>query len=616
MFIVKVKDVAKEWNGKAIFERVSFDVREGERLALYGRNGVGKTTLLGMMRGEIEADAGSVQRFGAPEAWGVLEQSPNVEAHVTTADYVRWAKPDIASCRKKLLRRERELQEAADQAAMEAAAAQYGSAFEAYDALGGYAWEHEVERALQQVGLGLDVWERPFRALSGGQRTRTGIARLVALRPKVLLLDEPTNHLDRETIEWLQAWVQTYTGTVVIVSHDRSFLDAAAERIVELTPVGAKSYKGNYTAFREQQEIERKAQAALYRKQEQEREQLRESIRMYQQWYLQASRAVAKVEAAVTKPYYAARAKKHTSRYHAKEKQLERLERERVAKPRDAEQLRVAFQASAFDAKRLLQARDVTFRYEGSEHSVLRHVSVGLRREDKLAVIGPNGAGKTTLLRLLIGELEPAEGTISRHPELKVGYFSQQLEHLNRQETILDSLLRVPGMTQAFARTILGCFLFPGDAVFQRIGALSMGELCRAAFLQLYFSGANMLVIDEPTNYLDIDTRERMEQALAHYPGALIVVSHDRYFLRAVANAVLAMDGEGNATYYGDTFVAYEEDGGARRQTAEERERDDAYRLAELERAALMAREQLDEEGRKRLKELTALVSELDETAR
>ncbi|TLS49906.1 ABC-F type ribosomal protection protein [Paenibacillus antri] len=612
MFIVKTKDLEKEWNGKTIFKGVTMDVREGEKLALFGRNGAGKTTLLALLRGDEEPTGGTIQRFVPAESWGSLDQHPRVDGEQAAIDYVREADPRVAAAGAEQRAAERALRDAATPEAQAAAAERYGEALDAYATAGGYAWDAEVERALRQVGLQPETWERPFRSLSGGQQTRAGLARLVVRRPKALLLDEPTNHLDEETLRWLQAWIREYPGAVLVVSHDRTFLDAVVDRIVELTPDGAKSYKGNYAAFRERKELERKTQAALYRKQEQERESIEASIRMYQQWYLKASRDAAKAELGIMKPYYAARANKHTARYHAKEKELERLEQNRVEKPREADRLKVAFKEGAFEAKTLVQAENVAYRYENGGAAVFAGGSLAVHRGDKLAVVGPNGAGKTTLLRLLTGELMPTAGTIRRHPELRIGYFSQQLEHLRDEETLLDSLLRVPDMTESFARTILGCFLFRREDVFRRIGDLSMGERCRAAFLQLYFSGANLLLLDEPTNYLDIDTRERMEEALAAYPGALIAVSHDRYFLRAVASRVVSLSGGGGGwRVHEKTFAEYETDDPAPPPSPEARDRDAAIRLAELERTALMAKAELTDEDRARLFALTREIDAL-----
>ncbi|HZG55348.1 ribosomal protection-like ABC-F family protein, partial [Paenibacillus sp.] len=530
-------------------------------------------------------------------------------------DYALGADPRLASARAELARRERGLQAAgaagADADAAREAAERYAEALDAYARAGGYERETEAERALAHVGLPEEAWARPFRSLSGGQQTRAALARLLVLRPKALLLDEPTNHLDEETLQWLQRWVRGYAGAVVVVSHDRAFLDAVADRIVELTANGAKSYKGNYAAYVEQKALERKTQAALYRKQELEREAIERSIRMYRDWYAKASRDAARAELGIAKPYYAARANKHTARYHAKEKELERLNRERVEKPRDAETLRVAFRAGTLEAKTLLQAEQVGFRYAGAPRPLFAGGRLDVRRGDKLAIVGPNGAGKTTLLRLLTGELQPTEGVVRRHPELKIGYFSQQVEHLNDEETLLDGLLRVPGMTQSFARTVLGCFLFGGDAAFRRVGELSMGERCRAAFLQLYFGGADLLVLDEPTNYLDIETRERMETALAEFPGAMIVVSHDKYFLRATVNRVLALPGDGAWRVYEEPFAAYETHGAAQPASADARERADALRVAELERAAVLAKPELTDADRSRLEALSRELREL-----
>lgn len=614
MFIVKTKELAKDWNGRNLFRQVNIEIYEGERVALHGRNGAGKTTLFGMLRGSVEPTGGSVERLAAPEEWGIVEQRM---IHENAADaaiaYVRKAAAQIEACRERLLHWENKLQEAAGEAELQHAAERYGEAVDAYHAMSGYAWEAEAEQALRKVGLPPELWGTPIGLLSGGQQTRVLLARLVAARPKVLLLDEPTNHLDRETMDWLQQWIRSYPGTVIVVSHDRYFLDEVAGRIIELTPDGAASYRGNYAAFREQKALERKTQASLYRKQQLEREQLQESIRMYRQWYAHASRDAAKAELGVMKPYYAARANKHTARLHAKEKELERLEQERVEKPREADMLRVTFQEGAYVGKTLLQADTISFGFGDGGRPMIRRRSLAVRRGDKLAVVGPNGAGKSTLLRLLIGELTPSEGKIIRHPELKIGYFSQQLEGADEKETLLDSLLRIPGMTQTQARTILGCFLFSKDDVYKKIGDLSMGERCRGAFLQLLFSGANLLVLDEPTNYLDIDSRERMEEALAAYSGSLIVASHDVYFLRAVANRVVVLDGSGGWDIYEGTYAELEAEGGiqARKRNAERREVEDAIQAAELERTALIAKAELLDAEKSRIAELTERIQML-----
>ncbi|WP_274361534.1 ribosomal protection-like ABC-F family protein [Paenibacillus thermotolerans] len=617
MFIVKAKGIGFSVQGAPLFSGVDLELKEGEHAALLGRKGAGKTTLLGILQGAIEPEEGQVQRFVSPEEWGWLQQAAEAPPGQRTIDYVRAGTPRMNEARCELLRRQEELEKLSGQAGggdaavdWEDALARYGSAYERYAASDGYGWEAEVERAMKQAGLEARLWELPYDQLSGGQQTKAGLARLLARKPKVLLLDEPTNHVDEETMLWLQEWVRSYPGTILMVSHDRAFLDATAERILELQPQGVRSYNGNYRAYREQKELERKTQEMLYRKQEAEKEKLLESIRMYQQWYLKASRQAAKAEVGAAKPYYAARANKHTARYHAKQKELERLESNKVEQPRDSEQLRMRLESAAFEAKTLIHVDRIRFAYEHSLPPLFSGATLTVKRGDRVAVVGPNGAGKSTLLKLIIGELTPREGTVTRHPELKIGYFSQQLQSLRQSTTILDSLLTIPGMTESFARTILGCFLFSRDSVYKEIGSLSMGEKCRVAFLQLYFSGANLLVLDEPTNYLDIDTRERMEEALAAYNGAFVVVSHDRYLLRALASKVVALDGRGGWRLYEGSFAEYEErlsGGKAEMQPTGDTER---IRILKLRQAVLIAKEQLSEEEKAQLEQVNRLLGE------
>ncbi|WP_331436854.1 ribosomal protection-like ABC-F family protein [Gordoniibacillus kamchatkensis] len=436
----------------------------------------------------------------------------------------------------------------------------YLAALDRYMEADGYVWEAEAERTLLQMKLGPELWHMPFETLSGGQKTRAQLARLLVRKPKLLVLDEPTNHLDSDTLLWLEQWLDAYPGTVLFVSHDRAFLDRIATSIYELSAKGGVKYPGGYTKYREQKELERREQEALYRKQQLAREALLESIRMYAEWYRQADRDAGKQsEVKITASYYKARATKHTSRLRAKEKELERLESEAVQKPRDAAQLKVRFETSEFRAQTLLRLEGVRFAWTADGKELLRGLTMAVERGDRLAVLGRNGAGKSTLLKLLIGQLQPTSGAFLRSPQTRIGYFSQELELLAPEETILDSLLAIPDMTQSTARTLLGCFMFGGDDAFRRIGSLSMGEKCRVAFLRLYFSGANLLVLDEPTNYLDVDTRERVEEALERYPGALVLVSHDRYLVRRLADRLLFLPGDGSSELFEGGLAEYEE---------------------------------------------------------
>jgi len=294
------------------------------------------------------------------------------------------------------------------------------------------------------------------------------------------------------------------------------------------------------------------------------------------------------VEVKITQSFYKAKANKNISRYHAKQKQLERLERERVDKPREAAKLNMELQMNPLAARQLLALEEVSFSYTGDK-LLLRNLRITVERGDRLAVRGPNGTGKTTLLKLMIGELEPSQGKVTRHPQLKIGYFSQELEGLPENLTLLDSLLTLPSMTQSAARTILGCFLFSRDDVFKRIGDLSMGEKCRVAFLRLYFGGANLLVLDEPTNYLDIDTQEVMENVLKQASGALVLVSHDRMLTKSLANRLCDLEAGGTATLFEGGVSDWGQSSKFREQALETRESDDERLRLEMRLSELLS---------------------------
>lgn len=542
MNIVKAKKLAKEFKGKAIFEKVDFEIYEGEKLALFGVNGAGKTTLLKVLTGELEPDQGTVERGLPLEEWGMMKQSSDSLLALTTLAAAGCDSGEVWLVKERLSRLEQELASGAsanDQKLLDA----YGQTLERYEQLGGFQWEIEIEKVLTMLNIGAELWQVPFSELSGGQKTRVRLAALLVKRPSFLLLDEPTNHLDGESLAWLEEWLNGYEGTVLFVSHDRTFLDHVATGICELTESGMKRYKGGYSDYKREKERELREQEALYKKQKQLKEALEESIRRYQEWFLRADGSAHKnTETKAATPFYKAKAKKNISRYHAKQKELERLEKESVQKPKDTLKVNMQLGEGGFAARVLLRLEQVRFGYEGKK--LFNGLDLLLSRGDRLAVRGPNGSGKSTLLKLVLAELEPDQGNVWMHPGVNVGYFSQELEGLNEEETLLESLLGLPDMTETHARTILGCFLFSREDVFKRIGDLSMGEKCRAAFVQLYFSGANLLVLDEPTNYLDIHTREVVEEALAAYPGALVVVSHDRMLVRKLANRLLTLSPE------------------------------------------------------------------------
>jgi len=561
--ILKAKDIGMELQGKPLFEGIHLEVAEGERIALYGRNGMGKSTLLSILAGERQPTNGTVEAVLPRERWGWMRQQDEPdESEMTALEMVRSrSESSLWELKQQLAAIEKQMQ-ASDADAMDRLVEQYGNLLERYESGGGFQWETEVEKAMTMLGIGPEVWPVPYKGLSGGQKTKVMLAALLVRNPQFLLLDEPTNHLDSESLVWLEQWlVSVYKGTVLFVSHDREFIDRVATSVCELSANELRRYRGGYTDYRREKERELREQETLYRKQELARKALEESIRRYEEWFHKAHNSAGDGDVRITASYYKAKAKKNISRYHAKEKALERLEAERVDKPRSDPKLKMELEAEAIGAKTLLRVKEMSFGF--GDRLLFDRFSFQLNRGDRLAVRGPNGSGKTTLLKLLLGEITPTEGTVAWHPAVKIGYFSQQLEGLEDDMTLLDSLLAIPGMTQSHARTLLGCFLFRRDDVFKRIGQLSMGEKCRTAFLKLYFSGAHLLVLDEPSNYLDVDTREVIEEVLVRFPGSIALVSHDRYLVRKVANRLLTLK-PGGAPVWFEGSVAEEEEQMAR----------------------------------------------------
>lgn len=611
--ILKATDLSIELQGNILFENVQLEIAEGERLALFGRNGTGKSTLLSILTGAREPSSGRLEIILPRHKWGWMKQQDQHADGLSALDAVRrGSSEDLWRLKQGLAEAER-LMETLDTNQNTEMLEKYGHMLGEYETLGGFQWETEVEKSMTMLGLGAELWPVSFHQLSGGQKTRAMLSSLLVSEPQFLLLDEPTNHLDGESLRWLEQWLVSYKGTVLFVSHDREFIDRTATAVCELTAEGLKRYKGGYSDYRREKERELREHEALHRKQELERKALEESIRNYQEWFHQAhDSAAAQNEVKITASFYKAKAKKNVSRYHAKQKALERLEAEAVGKPRQDPKLHMKLGAEEFGARTLIRVEDVSFGYE----SVLLFdkLRFQLSRGDRLAVRGPNGSGKTTLLKLLLGELEPVEGRMIRHPALKIGYFSQELEGLDLGATLLDSLLGLPDMTQSRARTLLGCFLFSRDDVFKTIGDLSMGEKCRAAFLKLYFSGAHLLVLDEPTNYLDVDTREVVEDVLQSYPGAIALVSHDRYLIRKIANRLLTLNGDGKPVWF-EGGVQEEEEQAARTHVIrgdsgkENRRMEIEYRIQEL--LLGISGDVAEEEGQ--IREIRALRLELEQ---
>lgn len=510
--------LSKGYEGKIILENIKGQITDGDKIGLIGANGVGKTTLVKILTGGEERDAGEISYSPTYIKTLYLPQNPKFDKGLSVYEDIvkflfQWARNNNSNH------------------------------VDDIDVL--------AKTALNRVGLGEEMWSRQAINLSGGEKTKLVLSRMFVCNFDFLVLDEPTNHLDMESYEWLEDFIKSLDKPMLIVSHDRFFLDNVVNTIWELTPSELKVYQGNYTNYKLQKEIETKNITKEYHKQQTKIQQLKAVISDRENWYHKAHKSAGQND------YLRARAKKHASTLKAKKTQLERLEKEKIEKPRKEI-------SPAFDVinKNIMGRKFPRFLIQGKnisksfgENQVLKDISFNVERGDRIAVIGANGSGKTTLLKTICGIYDDYSGSLKINPSVNIGYFSQELENLDYEATILDDVLK-EGATLQETRLLLACLLFRGNAVFKKIGNLSMGEKGRVAFAKLILSGANLLVLDEPTNYMDIQSKEKVEEALEEFQGSIIFVSHDRYFINRLANRIFLIDNkklsvfEGNYEYY------------------------------------------------------------------
>ena len=523
MGTIKVQKLEKSFGVHNIFKNVSFEIRRGERLGLIGANGAGKSTLLKCMMGLEEYDSGMFV-VSEGETIGYLQQDISFDGHTTLRSAVESSWQDVMRCEQQLKETARQMQrEPGSQEAMD----RYARLQERFEWLGGYEYEAMTRKIIYGLGFAEADMDRPVQDFSGGQKTRVNLAKALVRRPDYLFLDEPTNHLDMDMLEWLEGYLLSYGGGILIVSHDRYFLDKVATGILEMEHGTITKYKGNYSRYVVQREQRRKALEGAYEKQQEYIKKTEEYIRKY-------------------------KAGIKSKQARGRQSQLSRLERIELA-PETAS-LRFSFAPVEECGQKVLVLDDICGGFPDKQ--LFNHLSLLLRRGEAAALIGPNGTGKTTLLKMVMGEREPDSGHITLGSRVHIGYFSQEHAELHGAWTILEEIMNAFSYGEDDARSVLGSFLFTGDDVFKTIDSLSGGEQARLALLKLFLQGANFLILDEPTNHLDIPTREILEQALLDFGGTYLVISHDRYFLDKIAGRTLVMENKrlkeflGNYTYY------------------------------------------------------------------
>ncbi len=513
--------LSKSFGVDTIFDNIGFEIQSGEKVGLIGANGAGKTTLMRCLLGLEPLDKGQVRLSPGATVGYVRQQAAAGSGTVYAC--LEDAYADVLECQRRFQDTERRMAAEKDEAELNRLMKTYAADIEYFERAGGYNIASDIRRVAFGLGFADEDLARPVATLSGGQQTRLNLAKALCRKPDFLFLDEPTNHLDIAMVEWLEEFLQGYPGSVFIISHDRYFLDNTVSRIFDLQGGRLVAYSGNYSRYLEQKAMNDAALLSAYEKQQ---------------------RQIAKTEEYIRR--YKAGIKSKQAR--GRQSQLDRLER--IENMRQDKVLEFDLPAPAECADRALELIEVTAGY--GDRTVFASQSLLVRRGEAVALVGPNGAGKTTLLKLLTGELDPREGRVKKGSRVHIGYFAQQHETLSGHGTLLDEIAHGFGLGDERARGLLGHFLFCGDDVFKAVGDLSGGEKARLALLKLMLSGANVLLLDEPTNHLDIAAKEAVETALAVFPGTIVAVSHDRYFLDKVADRVVELDGGRLTEYLGD----------------------------------------------------------------
>lgn len=516
---IRMIGLGKSFGVRQVFSNVSFEIKEGDRIALVGPNGAGKSTLLKCILGIEELDEGQVV-MSPVASIGYLQQDVNL-GDASLAEEIETAWEDVHALEDKLQELTAYLE---THEASESDLQRLDYLQNRLEWLGGYDYEQKTKRIVYGLGFTDEDLYKPANAFSGGQKTRINLAKALVRSPDFLFLDEPTNHLDMEMLEWLEGYLSSYRGGILIVSHDRYFMDRIVTGVVELDHHKATTYRGNYSRYVAQREERLKADTIAYEKQQEYIKKTEEYIDKY--------RAGIKSKMA-----------------RGRQSQLNRLER--LEAPETSHSLDFKFPPAAMSADKVLVLDHVSIGYK-TDNPIIDDVSMVVRRGESVALIGPNGAGKSTMVKAIVGELFPTEGHIDIGNRVQVGYFSQEHEELHERWQVVDEIINNYNFTEEKARNVLGSFLFKGDDVFKLVGDLSGGERARLALLKLFLQGDNFLILDEPTNHLDVPTREIVERALQQFGGTCFIISHDRYFLDQVSTRTLVLENKGITEYLGN----------------------------------------------------------------
>lgn len=533
MIIVAAQHIKKSYGANPVLEDVSLEIKAGERIGIVGPNGAGKTTLFKLLAGMEQPDEGEIYRAKGSR-WAYLPQTPHYPG-LTGHEVILSAFAAVLEIQRHLREVEQQMSETAEDGEMlEKLMRRYQALTESFEQLDGYQLEATMAQVVEGLGIAPALLETPFEQLSGGEKTKVGLAKLLCEKSDVLLLDEPTNHLDVESMEWLEGFLRDYPGTILLISHDRYFLDAVVTSVYEVDGGEAQFYLGNYSAFVKEKEERLLRQFAEYQEQQKKIKKMQEAIKRLKEW---GNRSNPPNEA------FHRRAK-------SMEKALARIER--IERPRlEAERMGLAFQKSDRSGVEVLVAEDVSKSIAGK--TLFAGAGLLLRYGERKALLGPNGCGKSTFIKMLLGQSSPDAGSVRVGSRVKVGYLSQQALEGDPERRVIDVFRETVAITEADARHRLARFLFYGEQVFKKVGHLSGGERMRLRLAQLMHQEINLLILDEPTNHLDIVARETLEEAIADFQGSLLIVSHDRYFLQKMVEGVFWIE-NGRIVHYEGSY--------------------------------------------------------------
>ncbi|UOQ84313.1 ribosomal protection-like ABC-F family protein [Gracilibacillus salinarum] len=590
MIYLQVNNLTKRFGAELILSNIKLEIKSNERIAIVGRNGAGKSTLLNIISGQLSYDEGEIHK-PKEVSLGYLAQHSGLDSDETIWQEMLKIFEHFQKDEQALRKMEEQMGDPdllADHDRYQQLLAKYDQKQEQFKLDGGYQYEADVKAVLNGLAFPESMWDTPIATLSGGQKTRLALGKLLLTKPDILILDEPTNHLDIETLTWLEGYLNSYSGAVVIVSHDRYFLDKTVNIVYEISRHHSSKFHGNYSKYLEQKAANYERDLKQYEKQQTEIKRMEDFI---QKNIVRAST---------------------TKRAQSRRKQLEKMEV--MDKPAgDESSAKFSFSVDRRSGNDVLKINDLAFRYHTASSDTFSNLRLHIERGDSVALVGPNGVGKSTLLKTIIGQLDPASGEIQLGANVQIGYYDQEQTQLNTKKTVLQELWDdYPSMDEKDIRTILGNFLFSGDDVLRNVSALSGGEKARLALAKLMMEKSNFLLLDEPTNHLDLDSKEVLESALIDYPGSILFVSHDRYFINKLATHVLEMQPDKTTLYIGDYDYYVEK----------KQEEQELAALIEAEQAKTVKKttaksdfeqeKQLKKEQRKRDRRITEIENEIE----